>query len=232
MKIIAGLGNPGREYVGTRHNVGFDAVEVLAARLGWVPLGGFASAAKSKFDALVFGGAFETSGGSQKLLLMKPTTYMNLSGRSIQQAAAFYKVEPADVLTIVDELALPLGKLRLKVGGSHGGHNGLRSVEQMLGTSKYPRLRIGINPPPPRVAGKDWVLGKFFEEERPAVDKALLDAAACCVVWADKGPDKAMNQFNAPAEPKKKKPKQKPVEEAKEAENSPDAEGSEGETGL
>jgi len=233
MKIIAGLGNPGREYVGTRHNVGFDVIETLGARLGWMTLGSFGKMAKSKFESEVFDGAIETINGPEKVLLMKPMTYMNLSGRAIQQAAAFYKVEPRDCLVIVDPLALPIGKLRLKNSGSAGGHNGLRSVEQMLGTNKYPRLRIGIDPPPPRVAGKDWVLGKFFEEQRPAVDKALLDAAACCVVWADYGPDKAMNQFNAPAEPKKKKAKPKPTESSENgAEKSDEGGGSMADFGL
>ena len=219
MKLIVGLGNPGREYVGTRHNVGFDAIETLAARLGWMTLGSFSTMAKENFGGLVFNGAMETAEGSQKLLLVKPLTFMNLSGRCVQAAAAFYKVEPKDILVIVDDLALPLGKLRLKPGGSHGGQNGLRNIEQMLGTNKYPRLRIGIDPPPPRVNPSDWVLGKFFEEQRPAVDEALLKAAACAVTWAEHGPDRAMNQFNAPPEPKKRKSKPKPAaDEASESE--------------
>ena len=223
MKLIVGLGNPGREYVGTRHNIGFDAVEVLAAKLGWMELGNFGNLAREKFGGLVFDGAMETASGSEKLLLVKPMTFMNLSGQCVQQAAAFYKVEPRDILVIVDELALPLGKLRLKNSGSAGGHNGLRSIEQRLGTSQYPRLRIGIDPAPPRVNQSDWVLGKFFPEQREAVDAALGKAAACCVTWAEHGPERAMNQFNAPPEPKKKRDKPKPRPDADATEGKSDS---------
>ena len=194
MKLIVGLGNPGIDYLGTRHNVGFEVVDALAAYLGW---GVFDKLAKGKFDGLAFDGAVETARGVQKVLLLKPMTYMNVSGRSVQQAMKFYKVEPADVLVVVDELALPIGKLRLRADGSAGGHNGLKDVQRALGTAAYPRLRIGIDAPPPRITGKDYVLQKFDTDQRIAVDLALPKAAACCITWADNGTEKAMNLFNA-----------------------------------
>ncbi len=196
MRLLAGLGNPGREYVGSRHNVGFEVIDTLADKLAWAPRGDFDRLARSRFEALCFEGTLDTSAGSEKVLLMKPLTFMNLSGRSVQQAAKFYKIEPADVLAIVDELALPAGKLRLRANGSHGGHNGLRDVQRALGTSEYARLRIGVDSPPPPVAGKDYVLGKFDDAQRADIDAALPKAAACCVTWIEHGADRAMNLFN------------------------------------
>ena len=196
MKLVVGLGNPGLQYVGTRHNVGFEVVDALAAKLGFAPAGNFDRLARTKFDALTMEASLDTARGVEKLLLIKPTTYMNESGRSVSAAARFYKVEPADVLVIVDELALPAGKLRLRADGSDGGHNGLRSIRAALGTDAYPRLRIGIDPAPPGFAGRDYVLGRFSPEQRAQVDAALGRAAACCVVWIDGGVTRAMNEFN------------------------------------
>ena len=197
MKLIVGLGNPGREYAGTRHNVGFEVVDTLAEKLGWAPRGDFDRLARTRFESLAFEGAMETARSSEKVLLLKPITYMNVSGRAVKQAMGFYKIPVEDVLIIVDELALPIGKLRLRGEGSHGGHNGLKDLRRAFGTDAYARLRIGIDPPPPPVAGKDYVLGKFTEEQRVDIDAALPKAAACCVTWADKGLTTAMNQFNA-----------------------------------
>ena len=194
MKLIVGLGNPGLDYLGTRHNVGFEVVDALAGYLGW---GVFDKLAKSKFDGLAYDGAIETARGVEKVLLLKPMTYMNVSGRSVRQAMTFYKAEPADVLVVVDELALPAGKLRLRGDGTSGGHNGLKDIERAFGTKAYPRLRIGIDAPPPRIPGKDYVLQKFTTDQRIAVDLALPKAAACCITWADNGISKAMNLFNA-----------------------------------
>lgn len=197
MRLIAGLGNPGREYVGTRHNVGFEVVDVLADKLAWTPRGDFDRLARSRFEALCFEGNLETADGPEKLLLMKPLTFMNLSGRSVQQAMKFYKMTPADVLVIIDELNLPAGRIRLRGDGSDGGHNGLKDVQRALGTTQYARLRVGIDPPPARVPGKDYVLGKFSEEQRVDIERALPRAAACCMAWARDGLTKAMNEFNA-----------------------------------
>ena len=197
MKLIVGLGNPGREYVATRHNIGFEVIDKLAARLGWTA-GDFDRLARSKFDGLALDGAYTLpGGGSEKLLLLKPTTYMNLSGRSVQAAMAFYQLTPADVMIVLDDLALPCGKIRLRPGGSTGGHNGLKDIERALGTSDYPRLRLGIDPPPPRVPGKDYVLGRFSEEQRGRIDPAIDRAGAAILVWVEKGIESAMNLFNA-----------------------------------
>ena len=157
MRLIVGLGNPGREYVGTRHNIGFEVIDAFAAKAGWVfGPGDFDRLAKTKFDGLTLDGTVMLSGGgSEKVLLLKPMTYMNLSGRSVQAAMAFYQLTPPEIMVVLDDLALPCGKLRIRPGGSDGGHNGLRDIQRALGTSQYPRLRIGIDPPPPRVPGRD-----------------------------------------------------------------------------
>src|SRR5688572_19840894 len=176
MKLIVGLGNPGRQYVGTRHNIGWEVVDNLAARLGWIGKPAeFDRVARSNFEGLTLDGtvSLHSTGGTEKLLLLKPTTYMNLSGRSVQSAMAFYQLAPADVMVVVDELALPCGRLRLRSGGSSGGHNGLKDVERALGTGEYPRLRVGIDPPPERVPGRDYVLGKFTEDQRKKIDPAI-----------------------------------------------------------
>jgi PTH1 family peptidyl-tRNA hydrolase len=199
MRLIVGLGNPGREYVGTRHNVGFEVLDAFAARAGWAfGPGDFERAAKGKFDGLALDGPVTlASGTAEKVLLLKPMTYMNLSGRSVQSAMAFYQLGPADVMVVLDDLALPCGKLRLRPGGSDGGHNGLKDIQRALGTTQYPRLRVGIDPPPPRVAGRDYVLGRFSEEQRKLVDPALKRSADALLTWIGKGMAAAMNQFNA-----------------------------------
>ena len=160
MKLVVGLGNPGPEYAGTRHNVGFDVVDAFAERMGWVGKGDFNRRAKSAFDGLVIDGmlSLHETGGVEKVVLLKPMTYMNVSGRSVRAAVDFFKLAPPEVLVIVDELALPCGAIRLRPDGSDGGHNGLKSIKQMLGTDQYPRLRIGVDSPAPQMAGRDYVL--------------------------------------------------------------------------
>ncbi len=199
MKLVIGLGNPGREYVGTRHNVGFEVVEQLASRLGWIGNGEqFNTMARNKFDALTLDGVVSLAGGgSEKLLLVKPMTFMNLSGRSVQAAMSFYQLTPADIMIALDDIALPCGKIRIRAGGSSGGHNGLKDIERALSTSQYPRLRIGIDPPPPRVPQVDYVLGRFTPEQRKGVEPALGRAAGAVLTWIDKGIEPAMSQFNA-----------------------------------
>jgi PTH1 family peptidyl-tRNA hydrolase len=200
MKIVVGLGNPGREYVGTRHNIGFEVVDRLAEKLGWMRTGEFDRLARSKFDGLACDGPVTES---EKLMLLKPMTYMNLSGRAVQAALAFYQASAADDLMIVlDDLALPCGKLRIRPGGSDGGHNGLKDIQRALGTSQYPRLRLGIDPPPAPIAGKDYVLGRFSPEQRKQIDPAIDRAAGAILTWIDKGITAAMNQFNADVEVK------------------------------
>jgi PTH1 family peptidyl-tRNA hydrolase len=195
MKIIVGLGNPGRQYAGTRHNVGFDVIDSLAAGPG---VGAF----KERFGSLA---AEATADG---LLLLKPQTFMNLSGRSVRQAVDFFKLEPADLLVVCDDFALPLGKLRFRARGSHGGHNGLRNIQEHLGSSVYSRLRIGVGGPDSDVI--DHVLGKFKPGERAGIADTIGRAAQAVLVWAHDGIDVCMNRFNGddePGENKKKKPK-------------------------
>ncbi len=198
MKLVVGLGNPGTAYVGTRHNVGFEAVDAVAERLGWVSSpGAFDRHAKSKFDGLAMDGSVQTvSGGDERLILLKPMTFMNLSGQSVQAAMAFHKITPADLVVVLDDLALPCGTLRLRAAGSSGGHNGLKDIQRVLATDQYPRLRLGIDPTPPRIAGKDYVLGKFTAEQRERLAPALGRTAGAIVTWVDKGISSAMSQFN------------------------------------
>ena len=193
MKLVVGLGNPGRQYVATRHNVGFEVIDRLATKLGWMSAGDFDRLAKTKFEGLMYDGL----AGSEKLALLKPMTYMNLSGQSVQSAMAFYQLGAEDVMIVLDDVALPVGKLRIRSGGSSGGHNGLKDIERALGTSQYPRLRIGVDAPPPRVPQADYVLGKFTPDQRRLIDPALGRAAGAVVTWIDKGISIAMNQFNA-----------------------------------
>ena len=199
MLLVVGLGNPGSEFVATRHNVGWEAVDRLAARLGWIgKKDEFNRLARAKFDGMALDGSISIhSGGSEKLLLLKPTTFMNDSGRSVQAAMAFYQLSPVDLMVVLDDLALPCGKIRIRPGGSAGGHNGLKDIQRALGTEEYPRLRIGIDPPPPRIPGRDYVLGRFTDEQRAAVDPAIDRATEAIVRWIENGIETAMNQFNA-----------------------------------
>jgi PTH1 family peptidyl-tRNA hydrolase len=201
MRMLVGLGNPGSEFAGTRHNIGWEAVDRLAGRLGWTgKKEEFNKAARTKFDGLAMDGSVSIhSGGSEKLLLLKPTTFMNDSGRSVQAAMAFYQLSPVDLLVVLDDLALPCGKIRIRPGGSSGGHNGLKDIQRVLGTDEYPRLRIGIDSPPPRIPGRDYVLGRFTEEQRVAVDPAIDRAAQAILKWIEDGIETAMNLFNADA---------------------------------
>ena len=193
MKLVVGLGNPGREYVGTRHNIGFEVIDRLADRLAVARVGDFDRMARSKFEGLTL----DASLRDERLLLLKPMTYMNLSGRAVQAALGFYQLSPADVMIVLDDLALPCGKLRIRAGGSDGGHNGLRDIERALGTSEYPRLRVGIDPPPPPVPGKQYVLGRFTPEQRKLIDPAIDRASSAIVTWIEEGIPAAMNRFNA-----------------------------------
>ncbi len=199
MRLVVGLGNPGSEFVGTRHNVGWEALDELAVRLGWIgKKDEFNRLGRSKFDGIALDGSVSIhSGSAERLLLLKPTTYMNDSGRSVQSAMAFYQLSPAEVLVVLDDLALPTGKIRIRPGGSSGGHNGLKDIERALGTGEYPRLRLGIDAPPPPISGRDYVLGRFTDDQRRAVGPALQRAASAVLIWIEKGIETAMNQFNA-----------------------------------
>jgi PTH1 family peptidyl-tRNA hydrolase len=199
MILVVGLGNPGREYVGTRHNVGFEVLDRLANKLGLISKEpDFDRTARNNFEGLTLDGSAMLGGGKQeRVLLLKPMTYMNLSGRSVQAAKAFYQLSNDNIMVVLDDIALPCGKIRLRSGGSTGGHNGLRDIERALGTSEYPRLRVGIDPKPPRIPQKDYVLGRFSEEQRKYVNPAIDRSVEALLVWMDKGIQTAMNRFNA-----------------------------------
>ena len=184
MKIVVGLGNPGKKYDGTRHNVGFAVIDCLAKGPG---VGSF----QSRFD----GDLAEWFEGGEKILLLKPETFMNLSGRSVRQAMDFYQLTPADVLIVCDDINLPLGKLRFRARGTHGGHNGLRDIQNHLGTTEYPRLRIGVDAPPEEGA-VDHVLGRFRASERPVIDEAIQTAVQGVVLWVREGIGPCMNKYN------------------------------------
>jgi PTH1 family peptidyl-tRNA hydrolase len=181
-------------------------LDALAARNGWIGSPAeFNRLAKEKFEALTLDGVMQLpGGGTEKVLLLKPMTYMNLSGRSVQAALAFYQLTPTDLLVVLDDVALPCGKIRLRAGGSSGGHNGLKDIERALATSQYPRLRIGIDPPPPRVPQREYVLGRFSPEQRKLIDPAIARACGAIATWMDKGIETAMSQFNAEDDAEKK----------------------------
>ncbi len=186
MKLVVGLGNPGPRYQKNRHNVGFQIVDLLALahRFGFDNL---------LFKARVADGRIK----DQRLLLAKPQTYMNLSGESVQPLAAYYKVEPADILVIFDDLDLPAGKLRFRPFGGAGGHNGMKSIIQRLGTDQFPRLRIGIDRPPGRMDPADYVLQDFTAAEEEVMAQVRERAAAAVETWLAEGLAAAMNRFNA-----------------------------------
>lgn len=205
MKLVVGLGNPGEKYDRTRHNVGFDLLDELAKR--WS-----ADRPKSRFEAELR----EIRCGEERLLLVAPQTYMNLSGRSVQPLVKFYQVPLTDVLVVCDDLNLKFGQLRLRISGSAGGQKGLLSILQTLGTEAVARLRIGIDRPPPQMDSADYVLAKFRKEELDEIDKAIRKAADAVEVWAKEGIAAAMNRFNSgPADPEPKK-KTKPADPAPE----------------
>ena len=186
MKLVIGLGNPGTKYQGTRHNIGFELVDRLAR-------GGRGATFSRKFEAQVA----EIEIDYHRVLLLKPETFMNLSGRSVGQAVRFYKIEPPDILVVCDDLALPVGKMRIRPGGSDGGQKGLRDIAAHLGTDQFPRLRIGIGEQGDQDAA-DYVLSRFRSPERALVDDTLILATQAVAVWVTQGIDQAMNRFNGP----------------------------------
>jgi PTH1 family peptidyl-tRNA hydrolase len=185
MKLVVGLGNPGKRYEGTRHNVGFVVVDALAKSSS---VGSF----QDRFDADLA----EWHEAGEKILLMKPQTFMNLSGRSVREAVDFYQIDMGDVLMICDDMSLPLGKLRFRARGTHGGHNGLRDIQQHLGTTQYSRLRIGVDVPGDDKDAIGHVLGKFKASEKSAIEDAVSLAVQGVVMWITQGIEKCMNQYN------------------------------------
>lgn len=184
VRLVAGLGNPGREYQRTRHNVGFMVLDRLAAdaQLPWE-----------------FSSKWNAGWARSDAILVKPATFMNRSGEAVAAIANFYKITPEEILIVLDDFALPLGRLRIRQQGSSGGHNGLESVFEHLGTESVPRLRVGIGAAPVQEA-TGYVLGRFFEEEQPLLQTALRRAAEAVKCVIDKGVIAAMNLFNQQAE--------------------------------
>ena len=184
--LIAGLGNPGAKYENTRHNAGFMAADALAEHC-------HAGAWRLKFQAQTA----QVVLGGQGVLLLKPLTYMNLSGEAVGQAARFYKLPADHVLVISDDTDLPLGKLRIRNSGSSGGHNGLKSIITHLGTDQFPRLKIGVGGKPhPDYDMADWVLGQLQGQDKKTMEDAVARAAQAAECLVQDGPEKAMNRFN------------------------------------
>jgi len=186
MKIVVGLGNPGREYEGSRHNIGFEVISELVRRHapGVRP--------KAKFD----GEYLDFLQGEEKIVLLCPLTFMNLSGRSVLAAMRFFKVDQKDLLVICDDLNLPVGELRFRPGGSSGGQNGLKDIIEKLGGNDFSRLRVGIGHPPPRWDASKYVLGKFSPEDCQEFKYLIPTACKGVECWIENGIDSAMNRYN------------------------------------
>lgn len=191
-KIIAGLGNPGRRYEQTRHNLGFVVVEQLVDRFS-------AEEPREAFDARIWQGRRGEPG--QKLLLLQPQTYMNRSGRSVGAAMRFYKVPPENLLVVMDDLDLQPGQVRVRASGSPGGHKGLADIQRALGTDEVPRLRIGIGSAPPPMEAADYVLMKIEDEDQRALyAEAVETAARAAEAWVTRGVRWVMDRYNRRAE--------------------------------
>ncbi len=209
MKLIVGLGNPGSDYQNTRHNAGWMVIDRLARR----------HAGSERVRARFHADTLDCQVAGHRALLIKPTTFMNRSGLSVSEAVGFFKLDPAmDMLVVVDETALAVGELRLRASGGENGHNGLKDIRARIGSDIYPRLRVGVGSPHPGENKSSYVLGRFREDERLAIDAAINKAADACEAWNAKGIDAAMNTFNTriseqtnkaePAKPAPPKPEQ------------------------
>jgi PTH1 family peptidyl-tRNA hydrolase len=195
LALLVGLGNPGREYRGNRHNIGFMVLDEVARRAG-------IEVRTRRFQGHVGQGPL----AGRKVVLLKPETYMNLSGESVGAAARFYRIAPEDVVVVHDELDLPFGKLQIKDGGGHGGHNGVRSIAQHLGANAFRRVRIGIGrPPDSRIPAADYVLSDFGEDEERVLGEVLATAADAVEVILKEGVKAAMNRFNGKASQRKER---------------------------
>lgn len=185
MKLIVGLGNPGKEYEETRHNIGFKVIDLLSRKLD-IPL------ANTKFKG-IYGMGMKNG---ERVILLKPMTFMNLSGEAVRPIMDYYDIEPENLLVIYDELDLPVGKIRLRYKGSSGGHNGLKSIISHIGTQEFNRIRIGIGRPELGVTTVDHVLGKFRKQEKGLVDETISRAAEASVLWLEKPFLEVMNIYN------------------------------------
>ena len=184
--MIVGLGNPGKEYEKTRHNVGFRVTDLLADNL------------KTKIDRLKFRALTRmVNYNGMKLLLVQPQTYMNISGAAVSALATYYKVKPERILVIFDDISLPVGRIRIRKDGSAGGHNGIKSIIQSLGTDQFPRVKVGVGAKPhPDYDLADWVLSKFSAQEEKALAPALENAANAALMVLDQGTEKAASAYN------------------------------------
>ena len=184
--LVVGLGNPGMQYENTRHNVGFAAIDVFAEKNG-------GSFLKHKFDS-VYG---ECTVGDNRILIAKPQTFMNLSGKAVTAIASFYKIPYEKVLILFDDISLDVGKIRIRRKGSDGGHNGIKDIIQLSGTQDIPRIKIGVGKKPhPDYDLKDWVLGKFPEEQIDELNKAITNASKAAEEIIIRGIDSAMNKYS------------------------------------
>lgn len=186
MYLIAGLGNPTREYDKTRHNVGFSVIDVLADKYN-------IDVSDRKHKALCGRGVIE----GEKVLLLKPQTFMNLSGESIREAVDYYKIDPEDIIVIYDDISLEPGQLRIRLKGSAGGHNGIKNIIAHLGTQEFPRIKVGVGAKPPKMDLADYVLSRFGAEEQKVMDEAFGEAAEAAVMMMTTGAERAMNHYNA-----------------------------------
>ena len=185
MYLIAGLGNPTKEYDKTRHNAGFAVIDTLADKYR-------IDVSEKKHKALCGKGVIE----GRKVLLVKPQTFMNLSGESIRAAVDYYKIEPEDIIVIYDDISLDPGQLRIRLKGSAGGHNGIKNIIAHLGTQEFPRIKVGVGAKPPRMDLADYVLSRFSPDEQKQMDKAFQEAAEAAVSMMTDGAERAMNQYN------------------------------------
>ena len=185
MFVIAGLGNPGKEYAGTRHNVGFGALDELADKYR-------ISVDTGKHKALIGKGIIE----GEKVILVKPLTYMNLSGDSLREVLDYYKLPPERLLVIYDDINLDVGQLRIREKGSAGGHNGMKSIIARVGSDAFPRIRVGVGAKPPRMDLADYVLGHFSKEEQVLMEEAFLRAADAASALLTEDVERVMNQYN------------------------------------
>ncbi|MBQ7433225.1 MAG: aminoacyl-tRNA hydrolase [Lachnospiraceae bacterium] len=185
MYIIVGLGNPDRQYLGTRHNMGFSVIDALAEQY-------HIKVDTKKHKGLIGSGVIE----GHKVVLVKPLTYMNLSGECVREVLDFYKVSPEELLVIYDDISLPPGQLRLRAKGSAGGHNGIKNIILHLGTDTFPRIKVGVGEKPAKMDLKDYVLGHFHGEDRIAAQDGITDACAATAFFLENGMEKTMNRFN------------------------------------
>jgi len=202
MKLIVGLGNPGKEYAGTRHNVGFSVIDEIGKQFS-------IDINKGKFKA-VFG---EGRIGREKVILLKPLTYMNLSGESVRAACDFYKIFPEDIIIIYDDISLPVSGIRIREKGSAGGHNGIKSIISHINTDEFVRIKVGVGGKPDGGNLVNHVLGHFSKDDKALMDDAINKSAKAAAAIIEKGVREAMNEFNYTPKKEVKEEKKEPNKE-------------------